>query len=150
MYGRGESVGKGAGGRASLSMDGRYVSRLWGGPKLHVLASPFELYEMMADVNRLQTPRRLAIAVGTTGEKDPYVAMNTAARNTESCFARMVIGVVSQSIETTGGRLGRAEPIPNTTYGYGMGSFLGAEGSTAIDISNLQGGIWSRCSTWSD
>ena len=55
----------------------------------HVLVSPYEVYEMLTEVNKEQQQGRWMIKIGTSGKKETYSTMNVLTRAIESIAGKM-------------------------------------------------------------
>ena len=62
----------------SLAVSERFLA-LKEGAAQHVLASPFDAYEILMGINREKTPGRMKTRVGTAWEESPYSMLNVMA-----------------------------------------------------------------------
>ena len=85
----------------SLSSNERYLSITEGSMK-HVLVSPFELFEILMEVDHEQKQGRLKIRIGTKGETESNATLNIVTKATDGIVGRKPKEKVPQSMQSSG------------------------------------------------
>ena len=68
----------------------------------HVLVSPFELFEILMEVDHEQKQGRLKIRIGTKGETESNATLNIVTKATDGIVGRKPKEKVPQSMQSSG------------------------------------------------
>ena len=85
----------------SLSANKRYLP-LTGGATKHVLFIPFELFEILMEVNHEQSQGILKITIGAAGKTESYATLNIVTKTIGGIVGKKTKEQVSQSMQISG------------------------------------------------
>ena len=82
-----------------------------GGSLKHVLATPYEIYEILTESNYEHHQSRLKLRIGPAGKTGPYATLNIMAQTIDGIVGKRYAEEAAQSLRNNG-----AIDIPNPTY----------------------------------